>query len=114
MDPHASLADQARFVAYRYYGSYWGYDEKADFVKWRELSLTLGAPAFLTEHMGWAKGATLTLAGRNLHTWTKYSGLDPEINEIGSTAGTTGGFIQDEFNTQPPLRLYTMRLNFTF
>ena len=31
-----------------------------------------------------AASAVLTLAGRNLHTWTKYSGLDPEVNAGGA------------------------------
>ena len=37
-------------------------------------------------------------------------GLDPEINESGGGAN----FTQGEFNTQPPLRYYTVRFNFTF
>jgi hypothetical protein len=55
-------------------------------------------------------GVTLTLAGRNLATWTDYTGLDPEINESGGGAG----FTQGEFNTQPPLRQLTARVNVAF
>jgi hypothetical protein len=55
-------------------------------------------------------GATLTLAGRNLKTWTNYTGLDPETNETG---GDTN-FSQNEFNTQPPVRYFTARLELTF
>ncbi len=109
MDPKAPLAEQARFIAYRYYGSYWGYDEKADFIKWRELSVTFAAPEVLASRLGFARNASLTFSGRNLKTWTDYTGLDPEVNEIGSS-----NLIQDEFNTQPPLRYYTVRLNFQF
>ena len=54
-------------------------------------------------------GATLTLAGRNLHTWTKYTGLDPEINENGGF-----NFSTDEFLSQPQVRYYTIRLDLGF
>jgi hypothetical protein len=53
-------------------------------------------------------GASVTFSGRNLHTWTKYRGLDPEIAETGGGAG----FSQGEFNTQPPLRFFTLRFDF--
>ncbi|HEY5113201.1 MAG TPA: hypothetical protein VIJ45_03740, partial [Coriobacteriia bacterium] len=109
MNPNASLDEQARFIAYRVYGSYYGYDEKADFVKWRELSVPLAAPQMLADRLGFAKNASLTLSGRNLHTWTNYTGLDPEVNEVGAS-----NLSQDEFNTQPPLRFFTVRLNFQF
>jgi hypothetical protein len=51
-----------------------------------------------------------TLSGRNLTTWTDYTGIDPEINESGGGAN----FTQGEFNTQPPLRYYTVRVNYSF
>ena len=56
------------------------------------------------------RGSSLTISGRNLKTWTDYSGIDPEINESGGNAN----FTQNEFNTQPPLRYYTVRLNLLF
>ncbi|MDQ6717372.1 MAG: SusC/RagA family TonB-linked outer membrane protein [Gemmatimonadota bacterium] len=58
--------------------------EDGSFVKLRELSLTY------TVKTGWlARGfgfqtADLRVAGRNLHTWTKYSGIDPETNLAGA------------------------------
>jgi hypothetical protein len=56
--------------------------EEADFIRWREVSLTYDVP---TEFAGWfgARSISLSLAGRNLVLWTKYSGADPEINSIG-------------------------------
>ncbi len=108
-DPTASLESQAAFIGSGFYGTEAGYIEEADFVKWRELSLTLGVPASLSNYLPIAEGASLTLAGRNLATWTDYSGIDPEINETGGS-----NFTQGEFNTQPPVRYFTLRLNFTF
>jgi hypothetical protein len=56
-----------------------------------------------------ARGASVTIAGRNLKTWTKYSGVDPEVIE-----SSTSNFNQSEFNTQPIPRIYTLRLNLNF
>lgn len=51
----------------------------------------------------------MTLSGRNLATWTDYTGIDPEANESGGS-----NFNQAEFNSQPALRYYTLRFNFSF
>ena len=51
--------------------------DDASFAKLRELSVGYTLPQRLAR-MGGAERATLTVAGRNLHTWTKYPGLDPE------------------------------------
>jgi TonB-linked SusC/RagA family outer membrane protein len=109
-DPNASVEEQARFIAQRFYNTSAGYIEDADFIKWREVSLRLGVPASLARDNRLLQGASITLSGRNLKTWTDYTGLDPEINESGGGAN----FTQGEFNTQPPLRYYTIRLNFAF
>ena len=109
-DQNAPLEDQAAFIGNAFMGTNAGYIRPADFVKWRELAVAFGMPPMLTERAPFLQGATLTLAGRNLGTWTDYPGLDPEINETGGSAN----FTQGEFNTQPPLRHLTARLNFTF
>ncbi len=109
-DPNASLEDQAAYIADRFIGSAAGFVEKANFVKWRELSVTLRAPVGLARSLGAVNGLSLTLAGRNLATWTDYPGLDPEV----VWAGGSANFEQEEFNTQPPVRLLMIRLNYTF
>ena len=109
-DPSAPLEDQARFIAYGFFGNVYGYIEEADFVKWREIAVTLGVPPTLSDRLGVLRGASLTFSGRNLATWTDYSGLDPELNESGGAAN----FNQGEFNTQPPVRYLSARLNLTF
>jgi hypothetical protein len=55
-------------------------------------------------------GLSLTIAGRNLRTWTDYPGLDPEINETGSGSNYT----QNEFGSQPQIRYWTARINVNF
>lgn len=123
-DPNAPLWEQARFIAQRFGAvdptsdpsnprrvtTVTGYIEKADFIKLRELSLTLNVPEQLARSAQLLRGASITLSGRNLATWTDYTGLDPEINE----GGGDSNFNQGEFNTQPPLRYFTFRVNYTF
>jgi TonB-dependent starch-binding outer membrane protein SusC len=120
-DPNASHFEQARFLAMRFGATnpvnanqrlftVYGYLEPADFIKWREASVTLGVPAQLAQTVSALRGASITFSGRNLATWTDYTGLDPEINESGGTAN----FTQGEFNTQPPLRYFTVRVNYSF
>ena len=62
------------------------YVEDGSFVKLREVSATYTLPASLARRVR-ANGAAITLAGRNLKTWTDYSGLDPESNLTGQTLG---------------------------
>jgi len=109
-NPHASLASQAAFIGSQFaqFGATpYGYIEDADFVKWRELSVRLDVPASIGQRFSALKGMSITLAGRNLKTWTDYTGLDPEINEGGGNA-----FTQGEFNTQPPVRTWNLRFDF--
>ncbi|HWH04707.1 MAG TPA: TonB-dependent receptor plug domain-containing protein, partial [Gemmatimonadales bacterium] len=106
-DPKASLADQAAAVA-NTLGSQAGYMQDAHFVKLRELSLTYDAPDAWARRLG-AKAMTITVSGRNLITWTPYRGLDPELNEAGQSNFTTADFL-----TQPPIRYWIARINFTF
>lgn len=106
-DPHASLAAQAANIA-QAEGSDAGFIQPATFWKLREVSLTLLAPESIARHAG-ASSLSLTVAGRNLATWTKYKGFDPELNE-----NATGNFSADDFLTLPPLRVYTVRIDVTW
>jgi TonB-linked SusC/RagA family outer membrane protein len=108
IDPSAkktsSLADQAAAMG-ALNGTDAGYIEDGSFWKIREVALTLVAPDRWAHRFG-VSGASLTFAGRNLGTWTKYKGLDPEINENGGL-----NFETDEFLSQPPVRTYTVRMD---
>ncbi len=75
-DRTASLAEQAQAEA-QFAGSF---IEGASFVKFRELSLRWIVPARAANWMGGA--AAITVAGRNLATWTNYHGVDPELNSL--------------------------------
>ncbi|HEY2853802.1 MAG TPA: SusC/RagA family TonB-linked outer membrane protein [Gemmatimonadaceae bacterium] len=70
--------------------------EDGGYVKLRELSI---AYTFDSPWVGRYLGLTsfnVRAAGRNLKTWTKYKGLDPETNLGGATARSFGGI--DYFN----------------
>ena len=72
------------------------------------------------EHEIIKDGVDLTLSGRNLYVWTKYSGYDPEINLFGTNAGGVGsvqttaadrGF---DFGGYPIPRTWSLSARFTF
>jgi TonB-linked SusC/RagA family outer membrane protein len=104
----ATPAQQAAQIALWSNGSYAGFIEDASFVRWRELALTVGLPENMAQRFG-ARGLSLTFAGRNLATWTDYTGLDPEVNFAGQANFTTA-----EFATLPPNRFLTIRVDANF
>ncbi|MDB4882255.1 MAG: TonB-dependent outer membrane protein SusC/RagA [Gemmatimonadetes bacterium] len=106
--PDASnLAQQANAQAASY-GFEGGYVEDASFTKLREVALSLTLPKRFAARAG-AGSAVLTFAGRNLHTWTRYSGLDPEVNAAAQSNFSTGDFL-----TAPQVRYFTARLALSF
>lgn len=63
-----------------------GYMEDATYLKLRELSVSYEVPAnFITNALGnRVQSVRLTLSGRNLLTFTDYTGLDPEVSNFGN------------------------------
>jgi len=108
VDRSTPLADQAAAVASVFLGDPIGYVQDADFLKLREVSLTYFAPASLAAQFG-AKTLSLTLAGRNLGTWSHYPGFDPEVNQNGQA-----NFSTTDFLTQPQIHYWIMRINVSF
>ena len=107
-DKTTPLADQAADIAAAGLGTDAGYVEDASFTKLRELSVTFVASSRLANAFH-TRGLDLTIAGRNLHTWTNYKGFDPELN---SSAGAN--FSTSDFLTTPPSRTWTARVNVNF
>ncbi|HEX2094323.1 MAG TPA: SusC/RagA family TonB-linked outer membrane protein [Longimicrobiaceae bacterium] len=83
----------------------------ASFTRFRELSATYILPGSWAGRFG-ASRASLTVAGRNLWTWTDYTGLEPEASFLGGTRGT--GSAQWEQNVTPQLQQFVTTLNITF
>ncbi len=57
-----------------------------------------------------AESVSLRVAGRNLHTWTNYSGLDPEVNLFGGSTVARGV----DFVTTPIPRSLSVGLTVNF
>ncbi len=61
------------------------YIEDASFVKLREVALGYDLPASWISRLGGKpRSVKLELSGRNLLTWTKYTGADPEVSNFGN------------------------------
>jgi TonB-linked SusC/RagA family outer membrane protein len=66
------------------------FTEDASFVKLRELSLSYSFDQPWVKNRFGLGTIDLRVAGRNLHTWTKYRGLDPEASLGGAEYLTQG------------------------
>jgi len=81
--------------------------QKADFVKWRDLSISYAIATRAVHRV--ARSATITVAGHNLTTWTRYRGADPEVNYSGPTR-----FNRDDLWTAPQTRRYSAAVALSF
>lgn len=79
------------------------YMEDASYIRLREMSLSWQVPERLASAMR-ARSANVTIAARNLATWTDYSGLDPETTFREGT----------EFFTVPAEKRFSFRLSLTY
>jgi TonB-linked SusC/RagA family outer membrane protein len=84
------------------------YVEDASFLKLREVSLSYEIPSRLLGSR--INNASISLSGRNLKTWTPYSGYDPEVSNFGNV---TAGRNQD-VTPFPPSRTFWLAFNVGF
>ena len=72
--------------------------EPGGFVKLREVSVSYTLPPRLVSRVfgGVATGASVSLIGRNLYTWTDYTGYDPEV---GTVTTRLGGFDYPQYRS---------------
>jgi TonB-dependent starch-binding outer membrane protein SusC len=84
------------------------YVEDASYVKLRQLSIRYSTDAGWLRNVG-ARRMQIELLGRNLHTWTDYSGYDPEINMFGLSTVERGV----DFAVYPNARVYTIGVRLT-
>jgi len=114
-DPTAPLAWQARSVAKNFgsvigqttYKTSVGYIQNGQFWKFRELSVVYTLPNIATRTLRSRSGSTIVFGVRNLHTWTSYTGLDPEEHDAPSDT-------QSNFQSAPPPTYFTLRLNLKY
>jgi TonB-dependent starch-binding outer membrane protein SusC len=82
--------------------------EPTDFFKLRYVSLTYDIPP---RYLRGVQFASVTVAGRNLYTATRYSGLDPESADLADADNT---FARREYYQLPALRSFTASLRVRF
>jgi TonB-dependent starch-binding outer membrane protein SusC len=104
-DPNRVAPGYARSKRF-FYGNY---AEDGTYVKLREVSVTLDLAPNLARAVK-AAGLALTVSGRNLHTWTSYSGFDPEMNLFGQLTVERG----NDFGTYPIPRQFSIGLRATY
>ncbi|HEY9448268.1 MAG TPA: TonB-dependent receptor, partial [Gemmatimonadaceae bacterium] len=83
--------------------------QDASFVKLREVSASYTLPENWLRGVGVSR-AVVTLAGRELHTWTDYQGVDPEVNSLASASNT----LAYDQGVIPPLSQLVATINLTF
>jgi hypothetical protein len=108
VDPTTPLPEQAQLVFTQVTSRFL---EDADFLKLRSLSLTVDAPRTWLRFLR-ARGAAISLTGRNLATWTAYSYGDPETFVPDPAVGSLE-IIQGRFLV-PPLREWSLQVHLTY
>ena len=121
-DPTAPLDQQARAIAktrgsnlpdaagvITNYKTGAGYFLNGQFWKWRELSAIAQLPTLITRRLRADPTSSFVFGVRNLHTFTKFTGLDPESN-----AGLNSSETQFEFQTNAAPTYFTFRLNLKY
>ena len=122
-DKTAPLWMQARNIAKFYGTTYYdpilnqnvtyktarGYFMSNAFWKWRELSATYTLPAKYSTRFRLGTNSSVSVAARNLKTWTKWTGVDPEANY-----GLTQTEFQNEFQSFGSPSYYTIRVNLKY
>jgi TonB-linked SusC/RagA family outer membrane protein len=90
--------------------------EDASYVKLREVSLNYRLNTkqlSVVPGLGRFNSIGLSLIGRNLLTWTKYSGYDPEVGRGGGQTGSAAIARVDGFN-YPNFRTWTAAIELNF
>jgi len=85
------------------------YAMHASFLKLRELTFKYDLPGIMIKTLGqgYLRNASISLSGRNLVTWTKYPGLDPEVSNFGNQQLGRG----QDVTPYPPTRSYFLSID---
>jgi len=110
-NPSASFEEQAMVVAALIHPARTnaGFMQPGAFTKLREVSASYQLPPSITSVLR-TRDATVTFAARNVATWTRFRGVDPE-NDF---TVTDGGDLPNDFQTFGPARYFILRLNLGF
>jgi TonB-linked SusC/RagA family outer membrane protein len=100
---HSALTKHAQLLDDPQYSNY--YLEKGDFVKLDNITIGYNFPF---HHSDMIRSLRIYASGQNLAVITKYSGLDPEMQDTGLTTG------MDNRGFYPQTRTFTLGLNIGF
>jgi TonB-linked SusC/RagA family outer membrane protein len=104
--------DPAKIAEIQAAGTYAGAIlDDGDFLKLREVAVSYGVPSEWVSQIG-ARSGNITVAARNLYTWTKFMGLEPESTFNGGSRG--GSFSLWEQNVLPQLAQLVVTFNVSF
>ena len=87
-----------------------GFFQPGSFIKLREISATWTAPDNFAQRFARAQSLSFTASARNLKTWTRYRGVDPETDFTASEATN----VPQDFQTVGPPSYFIFRLNVGF
>ena len=102
-----ALGNTAKGVGNNVTKDYFYYD--ASFIRLRNVSIGIDFASFAKQE--WLKKCQLVFSGRNLLTFTKYPGMDPEISSGASNSAFDRGI---DHSTIPNLKSYQVTLNLGF
>ncbi|HWC74238.1 MAG TPA: TonB-dependent receptor [Gemmatimonadales bacterium] len=86
------------------------YMEDGSYVRLQEITLGYNLPTRISKALQLTDGR-LYFSGRNLYTWTKYSGYSPDVNSAGSSTNTE---LSTEFYAYPSARSFMIGLSGAF
>ncbi|HKA60594.1 MAG TPA: TonB-dependent receptor [Gemmatimonadales bacterium] len=84
--------------------------EDGSYVRLQEVTLGYSLPAYISNALQ-MKDARLYVSGRNLMTWTNYSGYSPDVNSAGSSTNTE---LSTEFYAYPSARSFLIGFSGAF
>jgi hypothetical protein len=127
LDLRSGDIDQSGKPAYQkktidYYSSFYDgglinsyFVEDGTYLKLRELSIYYSIPEKTIKNLSksYIKNVRIGLLGRNLLTFTKYSGWDPEVSTPAANGAGATSYIVDMFN-YPNYRTYSVSLEMNF
>ena len=114
MNPNASFEEQAMAVAHLNHPAKTldGFLQDGTFLKLREVTMRYALAPRVRERCCARAARTSSLTGRNLGTWTKYRGLDPENDYL--VTSTTTRDVPSDFQTAGPASYYILRMSLGF
>ena len=101
-------------VIYRDVNSTW--IESASFMRIQNIALGYNFSRKLMERTKFISSARLYASVQNLHTFTKYSGANPEVSRKSPSGNATSVALTpgEDFTNYPLSRTYTLGINLSF